>query len=74
MLDVFLVLGGDGKKISPFGDIFYHPPCERSSICSKLANNVGDHVVLSPVGAVLVLSPGTESCGIPPYPPPPPNR
>ena len=30
-----------------------------SSICTKLADNVGDHVVLSPVGAVLVLSPGT---------------
>ena len=38
-----------------------------SWIRGKLADHVGDHVVLSPEGAVLVTSPGTESS----YPRPP---
>ena len=38
-----------------------------SSIRGKLANHVGDHVVLSPERVVLVTSPGTASS----YPRPP---
>ena len=55
------VLGGDGTKIAPTGDIFDQPPGGMSSIRGKLADRVGDHVVVSPEGAVLVTSPGTES-------------
>ena len=61
------VLGGDGTKIAPTGDIFGHPPGGMSSVRGKLVNHVGDHVVLSPEGAVLVTSTGTESS----YPRPP---
>ena len=39
-----------------------------SRIRGKLADYVGDHVVLSPEGVILVTSPGTESS----YPRPPP--
>ena len=60
-------LGGDDTKRSPTGDIFGQPPGEMSSVRGKLANHVGDHVVLSPEGAVLVTSTGTESS----YPRPP---
>ena len=38
-----------------------------SLIRGKLADHVGDHVILSPEGSVLVTSPGTESS----YPRPP---
>ena len=62
------VLGGDGTKIAPPGDLFDQPPGEMSSIRGKLADNVEDHLVLSPEGVVLVTSPGTDSS----YPPPPP--
>ena len=65
--NVFPVVGGDGTKIVPVGDIFDQPPGEMSSIRGKLADLVGDHVDLSPEGAVLVTSMGTESS----YPPPP---
>ena len=59
--DFVPVLGGNGTKISPTGDIFGQPPGGMSSLRGKLANHVGDHVVLSPEGAVLVTSAGTES-------------
>ena len=49
------------------GDILDHPPCERSSTRNKFAERVGDHVVLSPTGAVLVTLPGAES-STPPHP------
>ena len=61
------VLGGDGTKIAPTGDIFGQPPGEMSSVRGKLADHVGDHIVLYPEGAVLVTSTGTESS----YPRPP---
>ena len=48
-------------KIAPPGDIFDQPPGEMSSIRGKLADHVGDNVVLFPDGAVLVTSLGTES-------------
>ena len=54
------VSGVDGTKIAPPGDLFDQTPFEMSSIRGKLANPVGDHVVLSPKGVVLVTSPGTE--------------
>ena len=65
----FLVLGGDGTRTAPTGYIFDQPPGGMIPVRGKLANRVGDHVVLSPEGAVLVTSPGTESS----YPHPP-NR
>ena len=61
------VLGGDGTKIAPNGDIFGQPPGGMSSVRGKLADHVGDHVVLSPEGAVLVTFTGTKSS----YPRPP---
>ena len=61
------VLGGDGTKIVPPGDLFDQPPGELNSIRGKLADHAGDNVVLSPEGAVFVPSPGTESS----YPRPP---
>ena len=61
------VLGRDGTKIAPPGDLFDQSPGELSLIRGKLADHVGDHVVLSPEGVVLVTSPGTESS----YPRPP---
>ena len=61
------VLRGDGTKIAPTGDIFDQTPGGMISIRGKLADHVGDHVVISPEGAVLVTSPGTESS----YPRPP---
>ena len=61
------VLVGDGSKISSPGDLFDQPPGEVSSIRGRLADHVGDHVVLSSEGVVLVSSPGTKSS----YPCPP---
>ena len=61
------ILGEDGTKIAPTGDIFDQPSGGISWIRGKLAEHVGDHVVLSPEGAVLVTSPRTESS----YPRPP---
>ena len=51
------VLGGDGTKLSPTGDIFGHLVfCERSSNRTKVADHVGENIVLSPVGAIYPLS------------------
>ena len=55
------VLGGDGTKIAPTRDIFDQPSGGMSSFRGKLADHVGDHVVLSPEGAVLVTFTGAES-------------
>ena len=44
------VLGRDGTKMAPSGDIFDQPLGEMSCILSKLANYVGYHVVLYPEG------------------------
>ena len=61
------VLGGDGTKVAPTGDIFDQPPGRMSSIRGKLADHLEDHVVLSPEGTVLATSTGMESL----YPRPP---
>ena len=53
--------------MTPTGDIFGQPPGRMSSIRGKLADHLGDHVVLSPEGTVLATSTGTESL----YPHPP---
>ena len=55
------VLGGNWTKIAHTGDIFGEPPGGIISIRSKFVDHVGDHVVLSPEGAVLVTFPGMES-------------
>ena len=47
--------------------IFDLPPGQMRYIRGKLADHVGDHVVLFPEGSVLVTSPGTKSS----YPRPP---
>ena len=60
------VLGGDGTKTTAIGDIFGQSPGGMSGIRGKLADHVEYPIVLSPEGAVLVTSPGTES-----YPRPP---
>ena len=54
------VLRGNGTKVAPTGEIFGQPLGGISWIRGKLADHVGDHVVPSPEGAVLVTSPGTE--------------
>ena len=61
------VLGGNGTKKASTGDIFDQPPGQMRLIWGKLADHVGDHVVSSPEGAVLVTSLGTKSS----YPRPP---
>ena len=59
---------GRGRhEINPTGDIFDQSLGGMISIRGKLADHVGDHVVLFPEGAVLVTSPGKESS----YPRPP---
>ena len=55
------VLGGNGTKIVPTGDIFDQPPGQMRYIRGKLGDHVGDHVVSSPQGSVLVTFPGTKS-------------
>ena len=52
-------------EIPPPGDIFDHPPLGKK-FDSEQVCHVGDRVVLSPGGAVLVTSPGTESSNPPP--------
>ena len=49
------------------GDIFDQPPGGINCIRGKLADHVGDHLVLSSEAAVLVIYLGTESS----YPRPP---
>ena len=61
------VLGGDGTKIAPPGDMFDQPPGEMRRTRGKLADHVEDHAVLYPEGAVSMTTPGTESS----YPRPP---
>ena len=73
ILDKFNDWGGgeDVTYLSPFwegtarkkttGDIFDQPPGQMRRIWGKLADHVGDHVVSSSEGAVLVTSPGTKS-------------
>ena len=55
------VLERNDTKITSTGDLFDQLPGEMSWIRGKLADHVGDHVVLYPEGVVLVPSPGTES-------------
>ena len=68
MSEICPVLGGNARKC-PLPGIYLTNtlPGEMSSIRGKLADHVGDHVVLSLEGVVLVTSPGTESS----YPRPP---
>ena len=56
-------------EITQPGDLFDQPPGKMNYIRGKLADHVGDHVVLSPAGVVSVASLETESS----YPRPP-NR
>ena len=60
VLNLFRVWGG-GTKNSPTGDTFDQLPGEMSQIRGKIAYNIGDYLVSSPKGAVMVSSPGTES-------------
>ena len=57
-------------KIAPPGNLCVRSPGEMSWILGKVADHVGDHVVLSPEGVVLVPSPGMDSS----YISAPPNR
>ena len=61
------VLRGNGTKIAPTGDIFDQARGQMRSIRGKLADHVGDHVVSSPEGAILMTFAGTKSS----YPRPP---
>ena len=61
------VLGEDGTKIAPPGDIFDQPPGGMRCIRGKLADNGEGHAVQSPEWVVLITTPGTESS----YPRPP---
>ena len=61
------VLGRDGTKIAPPGDIFDQPPGEMRWIRGKVADHVEDHAVLYPERVVSLTTPGTESS----YPRPP---
>ena len=60
-ITIFPVLRVDGTKIDPTEDIFDQPPGGMSCIRGKLADHVGNHVVSSPEGAVLMASLGTKS-------------
>ena len=51
------VLRVDGTKIAPPGDLFDQPSVEMHSIWGKLANHLGDNVVLSPEEVILLTSP-----------------
>ena len=48
-------------KIAPPGDFFDQPLGKMCWIRDKLADHIGDHIVLSTEGVVLATSPGTES-------------
>ena len=55
-------IGGEGTaRNKKNGDTFDHYSGESSWIHGKLVNYVGNHVALSPEGADLETSPGTES-------------
>ena len=60
------ILGRDGPKKVPPGDVFHQSPGEISCTQGKLAGHVGDHVVLSAEGTVLVISPGQDRRTSPP--------
>ena len=51
----------DGTKIAPPGDLFDQPFVEMHSFWGKLANHLGDNVVLSPEEVILLTFPVTES-------------
>ena len=68
MLDFFSRFGRGRHENSLSWDVFDQPSCEKSSIRSKLADHVGDNVVLSPGGAVLLTA--TRRIVDPPPPPP----
>ena len=55
------VLGGNGTKTAPPGDLFGQPSGEVNWIRGKLTDYVGDHVILSPEEVVLVTFPRKES-------------
>ena len=61
MYHFFPILGGSSTKIAPTGDIFDQLPGQMLCIRGKLADHVGDPVVLSPEGVVLVTSPWMKS-------------
>ena len=54
------VLGGNGKKIAPTGDIFDRTPGQMRLIRGKLADYVGDRAVLSPERGCFSDLPGDE--------------
>ena len=59
------ISGGYGTKKCPLGNIFDLPRGEMSCIRGKLSDRVGNNVILSPEGAVLMAFPGTESSNPP---------
>ena len=59
------MVGGDGTKKAPTGDVFDQPSDGMISVRGKLADHVGNHVVLSPEGAVLGDLPEDEIVGSP---------
>ena len=62
------VLIGDGTKIAPTEDILDQTPGGMSWIQGKLTDHVGEHVVLSPEGVVLIAFPGDKIVVSPPSP------
>ena len=52
--------GYDGTKKSLPGACLTKPLVKCVDFWGKLADHVGDHLILLPEGAVLVPSPGTE--------------
>ena len=59
------MFGGGGTKAASPEDKVDQPPCKMSYIRSKLAYHVGDRVVLSPGGTVLLTPPPeTESSNL----------
>ena len=53
------VLGRNGTIIAPLGDLLGQPPGEMSQTRGKFADHVGDLLVLSLEGCVLMTFPGT---------------
>ena len=52
MLEFLHFLGGESTKIAPTGDILNQPPCERSSIRTKLADRYFQHAHFIPIVTV----------------------